>query len=187
MNDLENLSPEIRDVLIRLPYRVGLYISESDRTGGDESTEVERLALENIVTFYVEDTVKSEFAHQVMNETLTHKKKWASWGENINTLPEECLKVADALTGVIDMKEIFSFKQNLLEVAIVVAQAYREFDTSAGAVQKLQVYLTLLLRRIRAIFTGEEMKSNESLLNISAKERSAIKLLADTLGVEIKF
>jgi len=187
MNDIQTLSPDIRELLIRIPYRVGLYISESDQTGGVESTDVERLALENIVTFYVEDTVKSEFSHQVMNETLVHKKKWASWGENIHTLPEECLKLSDALTGVIDMREIFAFKQNLLEIAIVVAQAYREFDKSTGTIQKLQVYLSLLLRRIRAIFTGEEMQSNESLLNISAKERSAIKLLADTFGIDIKF
>jgi hypothetical protein len=187
MNTLENLNPEIRELLVRLPYRIGFYISESDQTGGKESSEAERIALENIVTFYVEDTVKSEFAHQVMNETLTHKKHWASWNENIHVLPEECLKIFDALTGVVDMKEVFSFKQNLLEIAIVVAQAYREFDKSAGAAQKLQIYISLLLRRIRAVFTGEEMQSNESLLNISPKERSAIKLLADTLGVVIKF
>ena len=184
---LANLSPEIRDMLIRLPYRVGLYISESDQTGGKESSDVERLALENIVSFYVEDTVKSEFSHQIMNQTLASRKEWASWGEGINTLPEECFKVFDTLTGIIDINDVFSFKQNLLEVAIVVAEAYREFDKSAGAIQKLQVYLTLLLRRIRSVFTGEGMQSNEALLNISAKEKSAIKLLADTLGVEIKF
>lgn len=184
---LSELPQDIQTLLVRLPFRVGLYISESDQSGGDESAEAERAALENIVTFYVEDTVKSEFAHMVMNETLRQKSEWSSWDENIGLVDEECLKMSDALTGVIDMKEVFAFKQNLLEIAIVVAQAYREFDANAGAIQKLQVYLTLLLRRIQALFTGNNMPSNEELLNISAAERSAIKLLADTLGVSIKF
>jgi hypothetical protein len=184
---LSELPKDIQDLLITLPFRVGYYISESDKTGGDESAEVERLALENIVTFYVEDTVKSEFSHLVMNEALCRKSEWSLWVKDIQTIPEECLKMSEALTGIIDMKEIFSFKQNLLEIAIVVAQAYREFDANVGTVQKLQVYLTILMRRIRALFTGEEMPSNESLLNISAAERSAIKLLADTFGITVKF
>lgn len=174
-------------MIVRLPFRVGLYVSESDQTGGDESAEAERIALENIVTFYVEDTVKSEFAHEVMNETLRRKAEWSSWTGKVSLVDEECTKVSEALTGVIDMKEVFAFKQNLIEIAVVVAQAYREFDASAGAIQKLQVYLSLLMRRIQALFTGAAISSNEELLNISQAERSAIRLLADTLGVPVKF
>lgn len=186
MTMLSELPKDIQDLLITLPFRVGYYISESDKTGGRQSAEAERIALENIVSSFVEDTVKSEFAHMVMNESLRHKSEWSTWTGNIHVIPEECLKMSEVLTGVIDMKEIFAFKQNLLEIAIVVAQAYREFNDNSGMVQKLNVYLTILMRRIRALFTGDDMPSNEQLLNISAKERSAIKLLADTFGIDVK-
>lgn len=187
MTYLSKLPQDIQELVVRLPFRVGLYISESDKTGGSESAEAERKALENIVTFYVEDTVKGEFAHEVMNETLRQKSKWTSWGCDLGLVDEECLKISQALVGVLDMKEIVAFKQNLIEIAFVVAQAYREFDQSASAGQKFQVYISLFLRRLRAVFTGESVSSNEELLNISPAERSAIKLLGDTMGILVKF
>lgn len=187
MTYLSQLPPDLQDLLVRLPFRVGYFISESDQTGGDESAEAERQAIENIVTFYVEDTVKGEFAHEVMNQTLARKAEWAEWTAHIGRVDEECHKMTDSLVGVIDMKEVIAFQNNLLEIAIVVAQAYREFDAKAGMTQKFQVYWALFIRRLIAAFRGDAMQSNEDLLNISPAERSAIKLLADVMKVKINF
>lgn len=187
MTYLSLLPADIQDLVVRLPFRVGLYISESDQTGGDESAEAERKALENIVTFYVEDTVKSEFAHEVMLQTLNMKSKWGSWSDHINTVPEECLKVSTAIAKQIDMKEIISFKQNLLEVGITVAQAYCEFDKNTAIVSKIEIYMSIFFRRLQSLFRGAGMISNDALLNISPSERLAINLLSDSLGIKVKF
>jgi len=101
MKYLSKLPQDIQDLVVSLPFRVGLFISESDQTGGDESAEAERKALENIVTFYVEDTVKGEFAHEVMLHTLNNKSKWNDWSENIGKVPEECLHLTYMLKDVI--------------------------------------------------------------------------------------
>ncbi len=186
MTYLSLLPAEIQDLVVRLPFRVGLYISESDQTGGDESAEAERAALENIVTFYVEDTVKSEFAHDVMLQTLNLKSKWGGWGKDITKVPEECWTVVKAMAGIVPEKEIMALKHNLLEVGITVAQAYCEFNESASTLNKIEVYVAIFFRKLQAMFGGEVLPPDESSLNISPAERSAIKLLADTMGISVK-
>lgn len=52
---LENFSKEQQDFLVALPYRVGLWISATDDTGGHESDAVEKQALEQVIVAYVED------------------------------------------------------------------------------------------------------------------------------------
>ncbi len=186
MTALSSLPQDIQDLVIQLPFRVGYYISASDKTGGAEADQKEMQALENIVTFYVEDTLKSEFAQEAMIKMLEQKKNWESWKGHIEIVPEECLKATEALTGVIELREIVAFKNNLLEIAISVALAYREFDDSVSAIDKFKIYLSLLFRKVEALIKGEELMSNDSLLNISRNERMAIGLLADTLGISTK-
>lgn len=187
MNYLSKLPQDLQDLIVSLPFRVGLYISESDQTGGDESAEAERKALENIVTFYVEDTVKGEFAHEVMLNTLNNKAKWGAWAENINQVPEECSRLTYMLKDVIEAKEILAYKQNLLEVAIAIAQAYCEFDQNSSKLGKLELYVSLFLKRMVSMFSGEQIPTNDYALNISPSERAAIKLLSDNLDVHVQF
>ncbi len=187
MNYLSKLPQHLQDIVISLPFRVGLYISERDQTGGDESAEVERQALENIVTFYVEDTVKGEFAHEVMLNTLNNKPKWAEWADHIDKVPDECLQLTYALKDIIDPKEVLAYKQNLIEVAIAIAQAYCEFDQNASKLNKLEIYVSLFLHRLVAMFSGEQKSSHDYSLNISPSERKAIKLLSDNLDVQVQF
>jgi hypothetical protein len=187
MTYLSLLPADIQDLLVRLPFRVGLYISESDQTGGDESAEAERKALENIVTFYVEDTVKSEFAHEVMLVTLNNKEKWCDWATNIDQVPDECLQITYLLKDLIEPKEILAYKQNLIEVAIAIAQAYCELDKNTPAFTKIGAYFTVFLRKIQAILGSEEDQLNDYLLNISPLERAAIKRLSNNLDVQVRF
>ena len=183
---LHDLSEDIRVLAIRLPFRVGLYISSSDSSGGGESDEAELRALTNVVTYYVEDFCKSEFAQSVMLETLRFKSEWGGWGENIENTPQECKQLFDAITGQIDMRDIVAFKNNLLEIAIAVAMAYREFDSSDAFGEKVKIYLDVLMRQLKAMFKGETTESFDQMLNISRSEKAAINLLAQTLDIQYK-
>lgn len=188
MTYLSKLPKDIQDLVIRLPFRVGLYISESDQSGGDESSEAERKALENIVTFYVEDTVKSEFAHEIMLNTLNRKAEWGTWGDNIADVPAQCENVFYEMKDIIEPKEILALKQNLLEVGIAVAQAYCEYNESAGTLDKLELYISLFFKRLQSSFSGsqEDTPSRDYNLNISGAERQAILSLAKTLDIQVK-
>lgn len=183
---LHDLPEDIRLLAIRLPYRVGVFISSSDSSGGGESDQAEMLALTNVVTYYVEDFCKSEFAQGVMLETLRYKSEWNGWNENIGNTPQECRQLFDALTGQVDMRDIVAFKNNLLEIAIAVAMAYREFDASEPIAEKVKVYLSLLIQKLKALFKGEVSESFDQMLNISRSEKAAINQLAHVLDIQYK-
>ena len=183
---LNELPDETRRSIVRLPYRVGLFVSMSDQTGGSESDDAEMAGLANVVTYYVEDFCKSEFAQGIMLETLRHKDDWSTWKHDIQTVPEDCKKVFDELTGRQEMKDIVAFKNNLLEIAIAVAMAYREFDGSKSWIERSKIYFTVLMQKIKASLKGEQAESADQVLNISRDEKAAINLLAATLGIHHK-
>jgi hypothetical protein len=84
------------------------------------------------------------------------------------------------------MRDIVAFKNNLLEIAIAVAMAYREFDSSEPLAAKLKVYFDVLMRQMRAMFKGEVAESFDQMLNISRSEKAAINQLAQTLDIQYK-
>jgi hypothetical protein len=121
-----------------------------------------------------------------MLETLRHKDDWPSWKEDIKTVPDDCRRVLDALSGRQDVKDIVAFKNNLLEIAIAVAMAYREFNSSEPWAERFRVYLSVLMSKIKAALKGERAGSVDQILNISRDEKTAINLLASTLGIHHK-
>lgn len=174
---IDQFPPDIYKTLIALPYRVGLYISLSDRTGGTAADDKELAALENIVTFFVEDALKSEFAQDVMLATLQHKAHWPEWRENIEEVAGEASELLGYLEDRLDPRNLLAFRNNLLEIAITVASAYREAPKSRD-----------FLTRIKDLFTKNHMRSdgNTAHLNISQAEKDALNLLADHLGIPYK-
>lgn len=164
--------------LVALPYRVGLYVSTSDMTGGHESQKRELLALENMVTFFVEDTLKSEFAQSVMLLTLQNKIHWSEWQSNIDDVPQECSDIIEYLRDRLDARNLNAFKSNLLEIGISVAMAYRETEAEKGFLQKMRECLTF--------HSAKTANNNSQFLNISDSEKNAINKLADTFGLQYK-
>ena len=92
------------------------------------------------------------------------------------------------MKDIIEPKEILALKQNLLEVGIAVAQAYCEYNESAGALDKLELYISLFFKRLQSSFSGgeEDTPSRDYNLNISGAERQAILSLAKTLDIQVK-
>jgi len=52
MSFLDDISSAERELLVSLPYRVGIFVSKSDEEGGEVSGEQELRALSNILTGY---------------------------------------------------------------------------------------------------------------------------------------
>ena len=84
MSYLENFSEDQKQLLIALPYRAGLWVSESDSSGGDHADEAEMMALEGIITGFAQDFCKSEFVEEVMGHTLDKRAQWEEWSKNLD-------------------------------------------------------------------------------------------------------
>ena len=178
---LEELEEHDREDLIKLPYRVGMYISQSDISGGDVSDEKELNALEIIITTYAQDYCKSEFVQQVMNETVSRKDDWPGWSVQIENAPQECGQMLRLLDSKLILKDMEAFKTNLYEIGLAVALAYRETNRDMNI---LQVFLKKTehychYKNFRKI--GQDPLQWEEFLNISRDENKALKNLANAL------
>ena len=182
MNFLDHVTTQQRLQIVSLPYRVGLWISESDTSGGEESGEKERKALAAILNGFTEDVFGSEVVQCVMSETVARKAEWAGWGKKLENVPEQCSHVVDMLSERVDPKELSAFKQHMMEIGEAVALAFREYGGEMSLKDKISTYVTYYTGKINAMIQKRPYKSLQEFLNISAAERSALSTLAQSLG-----
>ncbi|MGZ9097314.1 MAG: hypothetical protein ACXW30_03340 [Micavibrio sp.] len=180
---LEDFTKDQRDLLVGLPYRVGLWVSLSDSTGGGEANEAEAEALAAIVTGFSEDFCKSEFVQAMIEETVSRRSEWREWTRNLDDVPGECIRATDLLTERLERKEVTSFKLTLMEIATSVAMAYRESDHNQDFSFRLKVYGRVMVERLRAVFTGQRARGVDEFLNISDAEQKALDVLSQTLDL----
>lgn len=183
MSFLDDLPSDQRELIISLPYRVGVWVSHADDAGGEEADDEEKVALSNILHGFTTDVFGSEVVQYVMAETIAHSAEWDRWGKNTSSLATDCQHAIDILNEAVDEKEVSAFKQRLLEIAEAVALAFREYD-KLDFVSKLRVYLMYYKERYQAARKHRSFKTMDQYLNISLKERQALYSLANTLGVQ---
>jgi hypothetical protein len=154
----------------------------SDRTGGSQSDKAEEDALHRVISYFVEDYCQSEFAQNVMTESLAQKSEWLHWTDQAQNILSDCAYVIENLKIHIGEKHIEAFKHNLLEIAMSVAMAYREQNekeqTSIGhSVKEMFECIQISL--------GLKAKPQiDQIMNISKSEKKAINDLASCFGIE---
>ncbi len=187
MSYLEQFSRDEREFLASLPYRTGLWISESDDSGGDDADEAEKNALRALITGYTEDFLKSEFVEELMKATLHYKEKWPEWEKSLDTLPDDCARGLALLEGRLDVNSVLSFRQSLMEIANTVAMAYREFDESQdGTVDVIRMYVRYYKAVITAKIAKAQPPTMDEIFNISHDELQALRSLSQILQVDMQ-
>lgn len=177
-NILEHLTQNEKDLIVRLPYRVGLWISQSDETGGEQSEAAEMTALSNIIQGFTEQVFGSEDVQYIMAETLRQKNDWPNWADNMGDVPDECMRAYDVLTLHLDEKEMNAFRTRILEIGEAVALAFREEEPAKPSYEGA-FSITRILGILRLYSRDQK---DDAYHNISAKERAALHLLAQALN-----
>lgn len=180
---LETLTDNQRQILISLPYRAGLYVSQSDQSGGDEANDNELRALENLIYGFSDGVFGSEFTQNVMAATIQSKGDWASWAHGIEQVPAECSDALVILSSVVDHKERNAYAARIMDIGEAVALAFRE-DTGGSFVDRIKLYFEYLKASKRAQAAKLPKRSFEDYQSISADERVALNTLAQALQVE---
>lgn len=181
MSFLDEIPPEKRDMLVSLPYRVGLWVSQSDTTGGGQSDAEEQQALSNIITGFAEEVFGAETVQRIISETLRKKSEWPRWANNLGDVIADCRNAVDILSEVVDRKEVNAFRHHLVEIGEAVALAFREFDENQSIMKKLPVYMSYFSSRLQALKEHRPYKTLDEYLNISVHERRALTTLAQAL------
>lgn len=182
MTFLDDLQPEQRELIASLPYRVGVWISQSDKSGGEEADGEEIKALANIIDGFTRDVFGSEVVQHIMLETVSRKDKWSEWVTKTDSIDTDCQQAIDILNECVDEKEVNAFRQRLFEIAEAVALAFREYEHLDFAT-KMRVYLLYYTEKFKAARKDLPFKSLDQFLNISMEERKALGRLAHVLGL----
>lgn len=182
MTILDQMTDEKRDLVASLPYRVGLWISESDQSGGDNSDEQELKTLDGLIQGFSGDVFGSELLQYIMADTVAKRDQWARWSQNLDDVPGDCEKAVDILRMYADEKEVNAYVSRLMEIAEAVALAFREQEGNLSPLQSLILYIDYLFFRMKAKKHQPQMKSFDQFLYISPHERKALNEIARRLG-----
>lgn len=180
MSFLKPLSRDQRVLLTSLPYRVGVWISQSDMGGGWDADLRERQVLGNILIGFTQDVFGSEAVQHIMTETLEQKDKWPEWSAQPGTVLADCRLAARLLAEHVDEKEVRAYRQRLLEIAEAVALAFRE-EQNGGLRQKVLTIAEYYSDWFAALLKRQDFVSLERYRNISRREREALRELTHVL------
>lgn len=170
------LSPRDGELLVSLPYRVGLFVSHSDTTGGWEAQEREMQSLTNILREFTEDYCKSELAQKVLLESMRQRSNWPQWSQKIEDVPKEAQQMMAILKPLFLEKQLSSFREVLVDIAMSVAMAFREEQGANMGGNKPSIFNELLG------FLSRAPADPLAHMNISIHERAALSRLCKAIG-----
>lgn len=181
MSFLDQIPLEEKERIISLPYRVGLWVSQSDVTGGEDAGALELQTLSNIINGFARDVFGAELVQLVMMETIANQNKWPEWDARLDTVLEDCSMAVDVVRSYGDEKETSAFRNHLLEIGRAVAMAFSEYADQDSFGQFL-MKLSYCFHKIKGRFAGGRKTSEHEFMSISFKERRALSALAKSLG-----
>lgn len=179
---LESLTPQQREIIVSLPYRVGLLVSHSDQSGGQAAQQQELDTLANMMEGFTQQVFGSELLQHVMAGTMDGRTEWTRWGEAFDSVYDDCATAVEILYGLTDDKEVGAYRTRLLEIGESVAMAFREFE-EMSFMEKVSAYLSYQRAKGKARkIQQSSYKSFDEFLNISMAERHVLENLAKALG-----
>jgi hypothetical protein len=175
---LSQLTDEERVAVVSLPYRVGLYVSFSDLSGGWDAQEQELEMLTSILREFAEDFCKGEFSQKVLAECLRGRDKWPAWSQNIDTVPAEAEMALETINLALSEKSLLDFKTVLFDIAVSVAMAFRE-DGDAVASSGGSFFTKIV--GLMGLTIATSTKDKLAHINVSVSERKALATLSKAL------
>ncbi len=118
-----------KDLIIKLPYRVGLWVSRADDAPGFFDDKIERARLHAVIERVAKHHVSSAFVRNLLANTLANEKKWPQWGRDLDTILADCktgLQIVKAQSSEDDVKV---YRVVLMQTAVCVAEAFQEDES----------------------------------------------------------
>lgn len=178
------LNVDEKRLIVQLPYRAGLYVSESDSAGGATSDEQEVQVLANLIRGFAEDVMGAESIQHIISTTLILKDQWGEWGADLDKVPAECAQAVDIMHRHVSKKDARAYANQMYEIGEAVALAFKEYE-EGNILKDFNIYLAYLWSQAKARKNGQRQKSFEEYKSISAAERAALLKLAKGLGLAV--
>lgn len=125
-----NIPYEQKDLVLSIPYKIGVWLSHRDEQGDVKADDIENEALVEIIAYLAKDKTSTPFVTDVFQDTIKARPDWPSWDCREESVMRDCRAAMDIVRKNVPEEEYNSFREALLTVAEVVAQAYGEFGGS---------------------------------------------------------
>lgn len=171
---LSDMTNEERDLIVGLPYRVGVWMAcaEDDSGEGDDAEEMK--ALEKNLHALAKAEKVPVFVRELLNETLSRRDRWGQWAEDTADILPDCRKAVAVLHAQAGKSDRENFKKALKKIAYQVAGAHGEFGDFDEPARKG------LMARIAGLFSCGGCKADD-FMNITPGEEEALRSLAEAL------
>lgn len=176
------LSMDQKRLMVRLPYRVGLYVSESDRSGGGDADAQEMQVLSNLLYGFGQDVMGAESIQHVISTTLALDEQWSEWGEDLHYVPAECDQIVELLNAHVSEKDARAFAVQMYEIGEAVALAFQEYE-EGSFIDTLKLRWRYWQDQAFARKNKQRETNFEQYKSISADERAALRKIAKGLGL----
>lgn len=180
---LEGFPDAEKTMLVRLPYRVGVWLSRSDKAGGDASDQRELQALDGAIAGLALGMFESAFVHEVISETFLRKQEWPVWAEHAESVPDECRAAIQSIRQRLPQRDADAFQRIIMMIAVDVARAHREDHADRTLVERLLGGAAWLWDQLIQAIQGQAIPRS-NIVNISYKEDVALNALAQALRGE---
>ena len=174
MTTLSSFTPEEADLIVSLPYRVGMHVSYSEDEGGELDDTLEMKALEGALRKAVQSENDS-LAKEVAQATLEEKDKWEAWSQGVFNIEPLCEKAVMTLKAHASDDEVKDYIRLCLKVAGGVAQAYGEFGEDDQDEEESSGIVGKIMGEISKVLPGIKGQEAHHPMNVSAAEDSAIE------------
>jgi len=114
------------DLIIKLPYRVGLWVSRADDPPGIVDDKLERAKLKEVITKVAKYHESSAFVRTTLAKTLQQTDKWTEWSAGIDSILADCEQGLDIFVAQGREDDMKVYRAVLMQTAICVAEAFQE-------------------------------------------------------------
>ena len=172
MAGFSDLSAGDKLLIVSLPYRVGIWISNSDdneNTKYDDNIELKEL---EATLSRLSVQTKQKFAGNIAKQTVNAKKLWRDWygkSDEASVL-EDLSNVLAGAADKISPEHLSEYKKMLWHIALSVASSFGEHIDPDHEMH--------MDRLVGKLFGGKHKKSKE---NVSDTEKVALKKLQAVL------
>ncbi|MCI0405128.1 MAG: hypothetical protein L0209_03485, partial [candidate division Zixibacteria bacterium] len=170
------------ELLVGLPYRVGVLISHAEDDEGNVDDEREKMTLESCLRGVAGLHTDEPLIRDIAQETLRRKDQWQEWAETDLTVEADARRAAALLFRKASLQEAKDYRAFVMEIAWTVARTYGEF-TSFKEDKGSGVFNTLV-GKIVGGFSSIARSDTGHPMNISAAEDSILSALSDALDPE---
>ena len=174
MTDLSAFSKSELELLVALPYKVGVWVGAAEDEEGESDDQKEAQALQGCIKAIAALHADKPFLKALAAQTLGLRSEWPRWADQSFNVLDDAEKAVTLLKGKVSSGDVKSYRGMIMEVATTVAQAYGEFgdweDEGEG-----------FFTRIAEKFKSLSQDNKDHPMNVSAAEETAISELSIVL------